>query len=268
MTLSFNNIFGKSFQLEIKDETNNNFQTKVNLIINEIITKKERKKLSGIKLNIFITKNIKEKIYKYAEKEDLEYYEKNGFQEPKGNVTLPKIEKPRDYVIIFKESIFTDFDFYSTVTHEITHIIDYNNYSFRYGNIYLFNEHLKRQNYYYEFYLWTEFNAKKKGIYRLQEELNRHQYGINLKKTTKDFIENVENQNNKLEKLYELMHFLARISVYDNGEITSDEEIYPISFLKHNFGKNVTLLYSLMKEIETFDNFENEKSIMRYLIND
>ena len=62
------------------------------------------------------------------------------------------------------------------------------------------------------------------------------------------------------------MHYLARITVFDDGLMTLKPEIYPKSYLVENFGPNVTTIHNTMEGIKSFKEFEKEKEFLKYLI--
>ena len=79
------------------------------------------------------------------------------------------------------------------------------------------------------------------------------------------FLEDLNSGITPLERLYFFVHYLARITVYDNGLITLIPQIYPKTFLKDNFGENALVIHTVLESIETFEDFENEKSFLKYL---
>lgn len=259
-------ISTNEFYYEIIDETKNGFEKKIEYIIDGLLNEKTREFLKGIKLKIFVPINMKQKIFEYSTEDEIREHNIYGFKTGNGNVSLPKSTTSKDYVISLDKSIFSEYEYFSTIAHEITHIIDFSAYFSKYGNVYILNKNERTNLYYKEFYLWTEFNAKKNGIKRLQLEFDNYGWNIPLIKTTKRAIEDIEKEDYKYNKLYHLMHFFGRISVYDDDDmIIYDNDIFPLDFLENYFNIDIRKLYFILKKIENFDDFEKYKTILKEL---
>jgi hypothetical protein len=184
----------------------------------------------------------------------------------KAIVLPPNDSKSKKFDILIREDIFTiDFEYYSTLTHEFTHIIDYSEFFNKYGNLYIQNKEIKISNYYYEFYLWTEFNAKRNGIENLMKIYSILNKEIDLKGTAENFINDLKIEKRELNRHYELMHFLARISVFEKRKKLTKEE-FPIDFIRENVNSHFLELFEKLKVIKSFDDFDSNKSEIRKLL--
>lgn len=259
------NFFKSPLVIKISDETNLNLEKKIKPIINEILIYSVRRKLRGKEIEIIIPKNLSETVYKWACDEEKEYFDEYGYQPGLGHFSTPLDNESKYFKIIIDSSTFEDLQYFSTLIHEITHVIDFNEYIKKYGNPVFMSEQTKQQKYYYEFYYWTEFNAKKNGLKRFVEELKKREKSIDLYSSASIFIDNVNQRSGRIGKLYELMHFYARITVCDDGLIKQNQNIYPISFINMNFGSKGTVIHSAIEEIKTFKKFEKEKDFLRHL---
>nr|WP_320059610.1 hypothetical protein [uncultured Bacteroides sp.] len=249
-----------------------NFRITANPIVKAILKnfildffKDERfKTIEGLLINIIVTRQFEDTFnsLRGSEKEvphgELDYY--------KAIVNLPNDSKSNKFNILIREDVFTiDLEYYSTVIHEFTHIIDYTEFFKKYGNLYIQNNDIKISNYYYEFYLWTEFNAKRNGIENLMKIYSILRKEIDLKGTADNFICDLKVEKRELNRHYELMHFLARISVFEKRkELTEDE--FPIDFIVENVNSRSRELFEKLKSIKSFDDFDSNKSEIRQLL--
>jgi hypothetical protein len=263
----FKNLFLSPLEVTIIDETNFNRKELVEPLVIEINTNDVRKTLKGKKVKIIIPKDFGETVYNYSIEEEKELYNKNGYSKSQGHFAASFDEKATEFRIIVNNSAFDELQYFSTIFHEFTHVLDFNNYINNYGNPMLMDRKTKHHNYYFEFYLWSEYNAKKIGLQRLLKEYDKKNWTIDLPRSTSLFIEDVERESQDLPRLYNLMHYFARISVCDDGLLTLNSEIYPKNYLINNFGKNAEVLHTTMESIKSFTEFENEKTFLRYLLN-
>ncbi len=267
MSTFFKNIFLSSFEVSIIDETNFNRKELVEPLVSELTTKGVCKILKGKKVKIIIPKDFGQTVYNHSIDEEKEHYDINGHSTSRGHFAASFDEKVTEFSIIINNSAFEELQYFSTIFHEFTHVLDFNNYINNYGNPMLMNRKTKHNNYYFEFYLWTEYNAKKIGLQRLIKEYDKKNWKIDLPRTTSIFIEDMEKESQSLPRLYNLMHYFARISVCDDGLLTLNSEIYPKSYLINNFGKNATVIHNTMESIKSFKEFKKEKTFLRYLLN-
>ena len=251
-------------EVKITDETDLGLKLYVEPILNELLTKAVKRKLRGRKIEIIIPVNYGETVYKYAIDEDKEHYDTHGFATSQGNFNITTEKEVINFKLIINSVVFDKFQYFSTISHEFTHAIDFSEYIKKYGNPVLMSRVTKDLNYYFEFYLWTEFNAKKIGVARLQKELDKHDRKIFI--STPNFIQEVASEVDNLPRLYHLMHFFGRISASQDSLIKLNPNIYPKSYLNSAFGTNATIIHTTIEQIKDFKDFEKEKDFLRYLI--
>jgi len=244
-----------------------NLKQKVEPLLTELITKKVRKKLKGKKVEVIIPENFGQTVYKYSIDEEKAHYDKIGYSNSQGHFVVPMDKKAVDFWIIVNKIAFEELQYFSTIFHEFAHVLDFTDYINVYGNPTMMDRQTKHLNYYFEFYLWAEYNAKKIGLKRLQEEFDKKNWAIDLKTSTTLFIQDVDREIDNLPRLYNLMHYFARITVCDDGLLTLNPEIYPKNYLIENFGPNATIIHTTMESINNFDEFEKEKDFIKYLLN-
>lgn len=252
-------------KINIIDETNCNFKKEVQLIVDNLILNNFFDKINNHDVNIIIAENYCESVYFHSPEFQKKHFRIYGTPIGNGHYFEPTNSLSKTHTIILNTSIFSNFQFYSTIIHELTHFVDFYHYINFYGNPNLMTEFTKEQSFYYEFYLWTEFNAKKKGQKKLIHELNKLDKIINLEVTANNFKKEISNEMAKIRKLYILVHFYARISAENNELIKNYENLYPKSFIKNTFGNQWFELHSLMDEIKNFDDFLNKKELIKRL---
>lgn len=261
------NIFSSPLEITIVDETNLNRKELVEPLVCELITNNVRKTLKGKKVKIIIPKDFGKTVYNHSIDEEKKHYDKNGYSTSQGHFAASFDEKATEFRITINNSAFDQLQYFSTIFHEFTHVIDFHNYINNYGNPMLMERKTKHNNYYFEFYLWTEYNAKKIGLQRLIKEYDKKNWAIDLPMSTTLFIKDIEKESQSLPRLYNLMHYFARISVCNESLLTLNSEIYPKNYLINNFGENVIVIHNTMESIKSFKEFENEKTFLRYLLN-
>lgn len=264
-TMQLRISFLSSLRIKITDETNRNLKRFVKPLLKELVTNSVRRKLKGKKIEIIIPKDYGQTVYEYSIDEEKEYYDIYGHSSGQGHFCTPTDKKSRDFKIIINKSTFDSYQYFSTVFHEFVHVLDFTEYIHHYGNPTMMDRDTKHSNYYFEFYLWTEFNAKRLGLKRLVKELDKINEGIHLPASTISFIEEDARAKKQLQKLYALMHFFARISACDNGSLKFNPEIHPERYLTASFGENATVIHSILEGIKNYQDFEKEKETLRYL---
>ncbi|MBF4473192.1 hypothetical protein [Flavobacterium sp. HJJ] len=259
-------LFASSHPLDLTiiDETNLKLDTLVKSLMEELITKNICLKLEGKKVEIIIPKDFGSTVYKYAIDEEKAHYDANGFSTSNGNFSITTENNIICFKLIINSPVFEDSLYLSTITHEFTHAVDFSEYINRYSNPFLMNSFMKNKNYYREFYLWTEYNAKKKGLLRYQKELDKDNLKLSI--TVNDFIHDVESEIYSLPKLYSLMHFFARVFVCNNQGYKFNMDNYVSNFLICKFGSNVFSIQTTIEKIKDFKDFEKKKVILKYLI--
>lgn len=139
-----------------------------------------------------------------------------------GLVIPPKnIKEPFNILINKKEldDFGKDYMLFCTVYHELTHAVDF----YKYCKLFFngdYDEMLKSNNY-YAFFIWTEFNAKKKSYIFYRNYLpvvfcNKEDL-INLEVPKKNKeLEDVLDQMNCIDLIYTITHYLARYMVWED----------------------------------------------------
>lgn len=266
------NFFTKSdnpLNIKIIDETNSNSDLIIEPLIKELDNYTNRKKLENLKIEVIIPKDFNKTIYNNSNesiKNKIDLHS-NLLGESNGYFCIPMISKPNCFKILINKNILNDLLFYGTVYHEFTHIIDFNDYINNYGNPDIMNKFQKRQNFYYEFYLWTEFNAKKNGMRRLMIEYKKNEFNVAFPQLTNLFMQEVRYEKDTLARLYCLVHFFARITECGNNLIKKNIEIYPKDFLESYFGLNVIKLHKLLEKTKNFKDFQKNKNKLKKIIN-
>lgn len=258
-------FFKKPLRIVFDNETEIDSREKVYDLISEFLPKNKRRKLKNIRLKILVPNSFGETLYKLCSPEEKTHYAEIGLSDSNGHFVIPTGSK-NNYTILLNSRVFLDNQYFSTLPHELTHLIDFSAYFKCFGKIDLANRQEKLDNYYFEFYLWAEFNAKKIGLERLQKELDKKDQHIDLKQSTLIFKSDVEREKYPLNKLYHLVHHLARISIYDDGLLHLNDNCFPTIFIHDHFGSNITVFYHTLIEMKTFEDFLKEKEFIRYLV--
>lgn len=253
-----------SLDFEIIDETDLQFSLLIQPLVEELITKDARLKLVGKRIELIIPKDYGATVYKYAIDEEKKYYDKNGFSTSLGNFSIVNENDVICFKLLINPIAFEDSLYLSTITHEFTHAIDFSGYINKYGNPFTMNTYMKNYNYYREFYLWTEFNAKKKGLLRYQKELDKDNLKLSI--SVENFIQEVNSETYSLPQLYQLMHFFARVFVCNNKGYKFEMDFYIRNFLFSKFGSNAFSIQTTIEKIKDFKDFEKEKDLLKYLI--
>lgn len=265
----FKRIFKNKLKLNdfnIYDETNSADKNKIETLIAEFIQNNKLYNLTNFKVNIIITNNFLNTVYNYSSYEQQMYISKFGLPIANGQYCSP-IEHNNIHTIVINKDIMSDILYFGTVIHELKHVFDFESYINYYGNPNFMDELTKKQNYYYDFFLWTEFHAKLKGQERLLIEYEKYEYSVAYRKITKLFKEQIINSRSKIDKLYQLMHFFARITASKNEDLKLDKDIYPLDFIEQQFTSNGILLHSIMERSKHFTDFQNNKTMINMLCN-
>ena len=266
----FNFLKKKSIPLDVTiiDETYSNSELIVEPLIKELDNYSNRKKLEKIKIEVIIPKDFHNAIYNNSNEsvqKMIDLYSVS-LSESNGYFCTPLISNPNCFKILINKNILDNIQFYGTVYHEFTHIIDFNEYIKTYGNPDIMDKFQKRNNFYYEFYLWTEFNAKKNGMRRLMIEYKKNEYNVAFPQLTNLFMQDIRNEKDTLRRLYYLVHFFARITECGSRKIKNDDEIYPKDFLLSYFGLRVFELHKVLEKTTNFNKFQNNKKKLKEII--
>jgi hypothetical protein len=261
----FGNIFNKiNCDIKVINEAHDQNDKITKLIINEFFTKKHKKLLIDKKIKIIIPNNFNSTYYNYSNSVIKTFIDKNEFPDHVGICILPSDINATEFVIIIDKDTMSDIkESYKVLFHEFTHVIDYTNFFNHNGNIYISDIDTKISTYYFEFYLWTEFNAKRTGLARLKNENDKAGITTNLFQIAASFQQNIVTLSFESDRYYSLTHFLARISVYEHLGLNSLE--FPENWLSLLFEINVQDLYDTLKETDTYEDFNNNKVLIRKL---
>ena len=124
MTSILEKLFSSSFEIKITDETDLNLESKVTPLLEELITESIRKKLKTKKVEIIIPEDFGLTVYKYSSVEGKEHYDKFGYSNSQGHFSAPFDKKATDFKVIINKSTFEEVQYFSTLFHEFTHVID------------------------------------------------------------------------------------------------------------------------------------------------
>ncbi len=223
----------------------------IKLIEKSIFT--ENNIYKDLEINWIFTDDLSVEYKKYNEK----YGRNQRFTDNdyNGIVIPPKnIKEPFNILIDNKEldNFGKDYMLFCTVYHELTHAVDFYKYCklFFNGN---YDEMLK-SNEYYAFYIWTEFNAKKKSyiFYRkyLPMAFGNKEDLINLEVPKKNkMLEEVIDSTNHVELIYTITHYLARYMVWENLFYDDFKDFkYVPDKLKKIMGSNLKKFYIFFKK--------------------
>lgn len=189
------------------------------------------------------------------------------FGDYRGMITFPEDINCSHFSIILSDST-DDLQLYSTVYHELTHVYDYCNYFNHYGNVLLNLEKEKEFSYFDEFYIWTEFNAKRIGLLRFNREVVRMGLELNYGDQAKILLNDLRNTKVNLKSLYGIVHFYARLSLLDAPNLEHIiTKAYPRAVIIGKFGKDIENLYYLLLRTTTFSEFMENKFLIRYYMN-
>lgn len=216
---------------------------------------------------------IVEDIYEEYLKSELDEWRKSEIKRQKdiisGNNGLTIYpSNNRDYFIILisKEEIEKSQEnnllMICTLWHELTHVIDYQNFAntFNNGNF----ENIEKVENYMGFYFWTEYNAKKIS-YKLykdffwEDKSNSEESLEYIRNTELEFQnENLRQQllsyeHNLTQQIYYIIHYLARYSIWEelDPDYYKNGEQFP--YWLGITSNNILNLYIYMKELNCFD---------------
>jgi hypothetical protein len=229
---------------------NHILKSKTQDLVNEFFDIDKLSIVNDKQLQIIISKNYESDLLENSNELATKCFIENGIPQNKAIIILPDDANYSKFVIIVKEKIFEDREYFSTITHELTHVIDFINHFDEFGNIYRGNA------IYDDFFFWTEFNAKKAGLERLQLELNKTGQKISLEDSANNFILENNQTLSADKKVYNLVHFLARISIYDETKnLDFDEREFPRQYLITLFGQKTFALYNLLNIADSYGKF-------------
>jgi hypothetical protein len=245
--------------------TNKTFDNRIKQALKDLIIDFEKSEnfnfSNGKTFEFVISTNFDGDFFNFSNEFSKRYFKQKGIPNHNAITILPEDENFSKFTVLFRNELFDSLEFYSTVFHELTHLKDYLNYFSENGNVY------KGLPKYDEFFFWTEFNAKKKGIQRLLLELEKDESSISLEIATDNFINELSQTNNINHKLYLLMHFLARLSVFDKkGNLEFDDDVYPKKYIESVYSNQIEALYIILFEINEYKKFVDKRKEMQILI--
>lgn len=227
-----------------------------------------------VKVNFTLSSNMANDCERLRPNENI--IDRKSVNTMNGLMLLPKhIDETFDIIInadsIIKYTLDNSMTWVNTIAHELTHVYDYQN---------LINkEELNEINgelfwlKYKTFYYWSEFHAKREGYrflyhwlkaadaFKSDDEHIKHIVEIELVPKLADLLITLSGLNNN-DRVYELMHFLGRYSVWNDlypREFTSDKlklaiplrEINNIYDILYQY-KDFEQIYDKLGLIETF----------------
>ncbi len=228
------------------------------------------------RFTIKITPEFQEDLYLHShEKEKLEM-DKFGIPGLNGVVIMPKTEE-LDFIVLISSKQFEDDQVVHTAFHEFTHLYDYFQYFQENGNLYIRDEKEQELKYFWEFYQWSEYHAKRLGtfIFSIYQWYKMHgakpppdgKYLFQYAEfRSKDLVEKIDEfrkaQKMKLHNtnylfwdlFQELMGYYGRFSVFQKEDLNKypDEE-FPKETLIDTLGQECIELYHLLLQMKTYD---------------
>lgn len=225
-----------------------------------------------LEINWVFTNDLATEYKKYCKKygrnqrfNDVDY---NGIVIPPNNISEPF------NILINQRELDTfgkDYMLFCTVYHELVHAIDYYKYckTFFDGD---YNEMLNDEKY-FAFFIWTEFNAKKKSyifyrnylpiLFGGKEEL------LNIEVTKKNSDLELSLCSSNVDLIYVITHYLARYMRWE--ELYYDEFKnfkYVPDILKKIMGKNLKKFYTFFKKNKYLPLTKEKYNILFNIITD
>lgn len=188
-------------------------------------------RLQELKVNIELTDRLFERKLALSptEKEKQDVINNRSFIDGlNGTIVFPLSVNEQPTILIAVDKIDVEnFQYISTITHELTHIHDYTEFLNKEGIKY-FDELETAENFTYTYH-WSEYNATKKGYLFLRtflvaslpewsaEEQIQHIKNHELPFQFNHLVEHLnENSNNPTLFLYGIIRFLGRFSVWED----------------------------------------------------
>ncbi len=218
----------------------------------------------------------------HSEEEKRRYEDsKNTLAGLKGTIVWPERLSEPPTVLIHEKTLQREENgiFYSTLTHELTHVHDYYAFAnhFGYGD----PKGVQKDSRFTVFYFWTEFHARRTGyaIYRMlmlewipqarREQIHHIQKEEcpfqleSLDESLKEYI----GKDAPLLYMVSLVQFLARYSVWNERfPFAVGRKAFPRE-LTDVFGKKAASLYEYLHGHQEFESFIAEEKELEHLIN-
>lgn len=245
----------------IKNDFDDTITRKLEFLSNDFKLENDLKKYQDKVVELRVPNNFNTVFYQLSNSKAKSYLLEYGFPVHNALTILPTDSNYSKFIILFRENIFNDYEYFSTVTHELCHLIDFLNYFKDNGNIYNGNAT------YDEFYYWTEFNAKRKGIERIMIELNKEKLSISLERASELFLEEISKNKSLKKQVYLLVHFFARLSIFDKAEdLEFDKKVFPKDKLFRVFGENLIDLYRILLVSNDYSEFKKNRLQLKQIL--
>lgn len=213
----------------------------------------ENNTYTDLDINWIFTDDLSAEYKKYNKKyERSQHFTENDYN---GLVIPPKnIKEPFNILINKKEldNFEKDYMLFCTVYHELTHAVDFYKYCKLFFNC-NYDEMLKSDDY-YAFFIWAEFNAKKKSytfyrnylpiVFGNKEDL----INIEVPKKNKELEDILDSTMHRLDFIYTITHYLARYMVWEDLFYDDFKKFkYVPDKLKKIMGSNLKEFYMFFK---------------------
>ena len=197
-----------------------------------------------------------------------------------GTIVIPESIDDVSYILVSINTI-DNYQFVSTIIHELTHIHDIYNF-------YIFNKDkyvsLREMDNYKEFniyILWSEYNARRKGYYFYRKIM--HMIFSDTNKSESEQIEHILNieclgqmeylknqlfkyENNKHHYIYNIIQFIGRFSVW-NDLFPNDFNVNTLpNELLVMFGDKIINLYEFLYKNKNFDDIKLKINELDHLL--
>jgi uncharacterized protein YfkK (UPF0435 family) len=199
-----------------------------------------------------------------------------------GTMVLPKT-KDEIYYILISKSVLKDYQFISTIIHELTHIYDFRDFVTEFCNNCF--DKAESHDLYIPFYCWTEYNARKNGykyyraiIYKInsinlsEDEQIEHILNTELKLHYESLLRNLReysDDRNATKYIYNIIQFLGRFSVWEElfpKKINANR--YLPDFLINTYGSRILDIYSILVSAVDFNVAKGKLLFLHNAINE
>ncbi|WP_028581262.1 hypothetical protein [Desulfogranum japonicum] len=211
-----------------------------------------------------------------------------GTENDRGVVIFPNNRTAKHKIILNKELI-QGISYVYSLSKELIHLYNFLRFFKDHGHLYTFNQDKLIQTYYFEFLLWTKFQARKIST-RTYLLMNWHEThgeespkdghytfsGINIQTTpVLNRLEQLTKTTDSpalRENLWELFNdlasYLGELAFYQNQPAPSSiDEDYPVQILDQWLGeKNVLRMYGLLLSCQKYDDFTTIQQGLRACI--
>ncbi len=228
------------------------------------------------KFTVEVTSDFKKDYYNECSKREREILDRVGIPELNGVVIMPQTEDLH-FIILISSKSFENNQIIHTAIHEFTHLYDYFQYFLENGNLEIRSEEEKESKYYYEFYHWSEYHAKRLGTYFFSILEWHRVSGENpppdniysfqhVEFYTRNIVEKINNSNDALitksqdsndifwDVYQELMSYFGRLSVFQAKDLNKyPDRDFPEELLKEVFGPKIIEMYHLLLRMDSYE---------------